>query len=249
MSILKTIDRESQDKLYVQMYSIIRDKIESNEWPDNVQIPTEDELCAAYDVSKATVRMAISELVRSGYLKKQQGRGTFVTRRLADLGMAMKTRLTEEMFGEGVKVKKEVLVRGLREPSDDVRTFLRSTDRESGIYYILCKRLADNEPAYLEESFVPLAGFPGIEQEDVCARPFYDLIQEKGINKIYKVIQTIEATELSRETATLLHAREAAPALLLHRLLIGAEGRRLAYTRLTGIGKKYKIQTEFERLR
>ena len=125
MSILKTIDRESQDKLYVQMHSIIRDKIESNEWPDNVQIPTEDELCVAYDVSKATVRMAISELVRSGYLKKQQGRGTFVTRRLADLGMAMKTRLTEEMFGEGVKVKKEVLVRGLTEPSDDVRTFLR----------------------------------------------------------------------------------------------------------------------------
>ncbi len=42
---------------------------------------------------------------------------------------------------------------------------------------------------------------------------------------------------------------KAAPVLLLHRLLIGSDGRRLAYTRLIGIGRKYKIQTEFERLR
>lgn len=248
----KIVDRESQQKLYVQIFSIIKEKIEQHEWSNNTQIPTEDELCRAYDVSKATVRMAISELVRTGYLKKQQGKGTFVTSALPDLGITMKTRLTEDMFGEGVKAKKEVVERGFRVPSGELRAVLRLTDEldeRGNLYYILCQRVVDGEPAYLEESFVPLAVFPGIEYADVCGKPFYDLIQEKGIRKIFKVVQTIEVSEVKGEAAPLLRVREGTPALLLHRLLIGADARPVAYTRLIGIGKKYKIQTEFERIK
>ena len=47
-------------------------------------------------MSKATVRMAITDLVRNGSLRKQQGKGTFVVASLPDLGIAMKTRPTEE---------------------------------------------------------------------------------------------------------------------------------------------------------
>ena len=89
----KTVDRESQQKLYVQMFSIIKEKIETREWPVGSQIPTEDELCKTYDVSKATIRMAIADLVRTGYLKKLQGKGTFVKHSIPDLGITMKTRL------------------------------------------------------------------------------------------------------------------------------------------------------------
>src|SRR5512136_250027 len=149
----KTVNRESQQKLYVQMYSIIKDKIEIREWVAGSQIPTEDELCKTYDVSKATVRMAIAELVRNGYLRKQQGKGTFVSRVLPDLGITMKTKLTEDMFGEGVVAKKEVLVKGVKIPPEDVRNFLKP---EGAVFYILCKRVVQGEPAYLEESFVPL---------------------------------------------------------------------------------------------
>ncbi len=248
----KTVDRESQEKLYVQMYSIIKEKIVQREWPNGSQIPTEDELCESYDVSKATVRMAVSELVRSGYLRKQQGKGTFVTYALQDLGVAMKTKLTEDMFGEGVSAKKEVVVREMKEPSEEMKAVLRVSDddRESAVMcYILCKRVVNGETAYIEESYVPLAVLPSIENEDVCRKPFYDLIQEKGVKKIYKVVQTIEVAELRGDAAFLLRVEEGAPGLLLHRLLIGSDSNPIAYTRLLGIGKKYKIQTEFERIK
>jgi GntR family transcriptional regulator len=247
----KTVDRESQQKLYVQMFAIIKEKVEKNEWPNGSQIPTEDELCKAFDVSKATVRMAVSELVRKGYLRKQQGKGTFVTHELRDLGVTMKTKLTEDMFGEGVKAKKEVLMKGIRQPCEETRTFLRGDEREEAnhIYYILCKRVVDGETACLEESFVPLAVFPDIDNEDVCRKPFYDLIQEKGVRKIFKVVQTIEVSEIQGDAASLLKTKEGSPALLLHRLLIGSDMHPIAYTRLLGIGKKYKIQTELERIK
>lgn len=237
----KTVDRESQQKLYVQMYSIIKDKIEHKEWPAGSQIPTEDDLCTAYDVSKATVRMAIADLVRNGYLRKRQGKGTFVSHALPDLGITMKTKLTEDMFGEGVVARKEVLVKGVKAPPEDVRNHLRT---EGDIYYILCKRTVRGEAAYLEESFIPLEVVPDIEEADVCQTPFYEMMQQRARKKIQKVVQMIEIAEMTGDAAAILKTGKGAPMLLLHRLLVGADGKPLAYTRLMGDGKKYKLQTE-----
>jgi GntR family transcriptional regulator len=246
MWIEDTVDRGSQQKLYVQLYSIIKGKIEKGEWLSGAQIPTEDELCRAYDVSKATVRLAISELARDGYLNRQQGKGTFVAYSMPQSGMAMKTRLTEDMFGEGVNVKKEILVRSVEKPSEDVRGYLGSSD---DIHYILSRRVAGDEPAFLEESFIPLFTIPDLEDEDFCRNSLYDLIQNRSHKRIHKVVQTIEVAEIRDEIASILRMQEGSSALLLHRLLMGHDKAPLAYTRIFGSGRKYKIQTEFEKIK
>ncbi len=242
MVMTMNVDRRSPQKLYVQMYSIIIGKIEKGEWPMGSQIPTEDELCKSFDVSKATVRMAIAELVRNSYLRKQQGKGTFVTYApQQQSGITMKTRLSEDMFGEGVSVKKELLVRGVQAPPEDVRSVLKTGN---DIYYVLCKRVADGEPAYLEESFIPLERVPDIEEQDVCQLPIYEMVQQNGDRKIHKVVQSIEIGEARGDAAAILKAAEGTPVLVFHRLLVGADGSPIAYTRLTGSGRKYKLQTE-----
>lgn len=247
MLIEQTIDRQSQQKLYVQVYSIIKDKIEKGDWPAGSQISTEDELCKTYDVSKATIRIAIAELVRSGHLIRKQGKGTFVTYySMANLGLDMKTRLTENMFGEGVKVKKEILVKGIKTPPDDIKEYLKSGD---DVYYVLCKRVVDGEPAYLEESFFPVFMFPDIDAEDLCQTSFYKLAQENASLKIAKVIQTIEITEISGDSADILKVKSGSAALLMHRLIVSSNGSPIAYARMLGSSRTYKIQTEFERIK
>jgi GntR family transcriptional regulator len=240
---MNTVDRDSQEKLYVQVHALIKAKIESNEWPAGSQIPTEDELCRLYDVSKATVRMAIAELARDGYIRKRQGKGTYVSHSLPDLGVTMKTKLTEDMFGEGVKASKEILVRGTKQPPADVRAHLKSDD---DVYYILCKRMVNGEPAYLEETFIPLNVVPDIDEVEVCQVPLYDLMQQNAVTKIQKVVQMIEIADMNQDTAAILKNGNGSSMLLLHRLLVGADGRALAYTRLMGGGRKYKLQTEME---
>jgi DNA-binding GntR family transcriptional regulator len=79
---LELLDRQDYRKLYVQLYEIILKKIEDKEWPVGFQIPIEQELCNVFKVSRATVRSAISELARQGYLTRQQGRGTFVSKKV-----------------------------------------------------------------------------------------------------------------------------------------------------------------------
>ena len=237
----KTIDRESQQKLYVQISGILKRRIEQGEWPAGSQIPTEDELCRYFDVSKATVRMAVAELVRTGYLRKRQGKGTFVSQCLPGLGVTMKTLLTEDIFGEGVITRKEVLVRGTKAAPLDVRNHLKTGGL---VHYILCKRMVNGEAAYLEESYVPLDIVPDIEEIDVCRTPFYDMIQEKAERKIQKVVQMIEITDAEGDAAAILKNGHGSAMLLLHRILVGPDGRPLAYTRLLGAGRQYKLRTE-----
>jgi DNA-binding GntR family transcriptional regulator len=244
--IEKTIDRESKQKLYVQIYSILKEKIENGDWPAGTKIPTEDELCKTYDVSKVTVREAIHELVREGCLRRQQGKGTFVTYSVPHLGLVMRTRLSEGMYGEGVKVEKEILEGGVREPSEDIKRFFMTGDE---IYHILCKKVIEGE-SYLEESFILLFILPDIDNEDISRNSLYDLLEEKGTKKIFKVMQSMEVTRIKGDKAVLLKMEEGSPVLVINRILVSSDGSPIAYTRLIGGGGgKSRIQMEFERIK
>jgi GntR family transcriptional regulator len=245
MSIEEGLDRENRQKLYIQMSSVLKGKIRSGEWPAGSQIPTEDELCRRYAVSRATVRTAVADLVRGGYLRKQQGRGTFVENAASEPGVTMRTKLTEEIFGEGVAARKELLMKGLKVPPADVQTHLRTKEP---VHYILCKRVVNGEAACLEESFIPREVIPDIEEAEVCHLTFYEMMQSKAKKTVRKVLQMIEVADVTEDAAAILKSGNGSSMLLLHRLLMGRDGTPLAYTRLMGGGRKYKVQTELVQL-
>ncbi|MBS1233046.1 MAG: transcriptional regulator [Nitrospirae bacterium] len=243
---IETVDRGSKEKLYVQVYAIFLKKIESGEWRDGLQIPPEDELCRIYDVSKVTVREAIHELVRQGYLKRQQGKGTFVTYAIPHPGILMKVRLSEnDLFGEEVTVSKEVVERGIRESSEETKKLLIT---DENIYYIL-NRMIVNDESFAEEFFIPLFILPDIHSEKISDKSLYDLIEEKGTKKISKILQITEITELKEKTARVIKSREGGYALLFKRVMISSDGSPIAYSRLMGGGRKHTFQMEFERLK
>jgi GntR family transcriptional regulator len=246
MKIEKTVDRGSKEKLYVQVYAIFLEKIASGEWRDSSQIPPENELCRRFDVSKVTVREAIHELVREGYLKRRQGRGTFVTYALPHTGILMKARLSEnDLFGEEVNISKEVVERGVRKSSEEIRKLLM-TDED--IYYILRKKTVDDEP-FAEEFFIPMFILPDIHSVTLSDKSLYELIEEKGTKKIYRIVQTVEISKLQGKLAHAIEVKEGISALLFRRVCMSSDGIAVAYSRLIGGGRKYRLQMEFERLK
>lgn len=245
MIIEEAIDRDSPQKLYVQIYSIIKGKIEKGEWASGMHIPSEDELCRIFDVSKATVRLAVSELVRYGYVRRQQGKGTFVLHSITHQGF-FKTKLTDGIFSDEDEITRELVSKGIRKMADDIAPFFRA---EKEIYYVLCRGILEKEPVFIEEMFIPPSLVPDIETDDVCHIHLYDLIQEKGLKKINRVQQTIEVGEMTWYAAAHLDVPEGVPALVVHKVLISADGSPIAYVRLSGKKKKFRIQTEFEKMK
>jgi len=243
---IKTVDRFNQEKLYIQLTRIFIDEIKSGRWGLNQRIPSESDLCEQFSVSKITVRQAINNLVSDGYLMKLQGKGTFVTSIMPVVGLAMRTRFTEEMFGEEVKSEKELLTKGIIDPLDEIKVYLRTTEM---IYRYLCRRMVNGKPAYLDESYIPYHMLPDIENIDIIHTSLFSLLQESARLKIFKMIQTVEILNVDDESAHHLDVEAGVPALAVHRLLLSSDNIPVGYTRFIGRSDRYKFQTEFERIR
>jgi GntR family transcriptional regulator, frlABCD operon transcriptional regulator len=177
---------------------------------------------------------------------KIQGEGTFVMSVLPVIGLAMKTRFTEEMFGKEVKVKREILFKGIEETPRDVKGYLKTEDR---LYQILCRRTIGGEPAYLDASYIPYHMLSNIEKLYLANIFLYPFLQKKAQKKIFKVVQTIEIFQRLGKSAKNLDLMEAVPLLAVHRLFISSDNTPVAYRRMRCRSDRYKFQTEFERIR
>ncbi len=64
---------------YYQVYLTLRDWIHNGNYRAETQLPTESELCETFGVSRITVRKAVDLLATDKLVRREQGRGTFVT--------------------------------------------------------------------------------------------------------------------------------------------------------------------------
>jgi GntR family transcriptional regulator len=71
----------SRVPLYVQVASVMRQRVETGRWREGDQISTIEELEREFGVARVTIRQAIEMLRNEGLLDAQQGRGTFVSGR------------------------------------------------------------------------------------------------------------------------------------------------------------------------
>lgn len=65
--------------LYYQLKNILEEKIRSQEFKERERFPSEAELGKQFNVSRITVRQALSELEKAGLVYRERGKGTFVT--------------------------------------------------------------------------------------------------------------------------------------------------------------------------
>src|SRR5690606_3358167 len=89
--------------LYHQVEVAIRERISSGAWAPGTQIPTEDQLCEQFRVSRVTIRHALRNLVAQGLLERERGRGTFVRDTTLTAGARGLTSFSAEMEALGLK--------------------------------------------------------------------------------------------------------------------------------------------------
>jgi GntR family transcriptional regulator len=97
---------EGPTPLYHQLKSILETKIRSQEFKDKERFPSEAELCEQFNVSRITVRQALSELQKAGLIYRDRGKGTFVTEGAGVKRPVLKGSIKDLMAaGEGTRIK------------------------------------------------------------------------------------------------------------------------------------------------
>lgn len=241
----KDIDRDGQFKLYIQIYGVIRRMIEEGEWQPNSMIPSEDELSKIFGVSKTTLRLALSILSQEGYLRRQQGKGTFVKSPVPDSGLTMITRVSDSLFKDETFNTREILESGICMSDEEVQERL---SYKGEIFYIQCKNSRNNMPICVEELYVPIVYFQGVADEVICDLSFFDLIKKRSMRKIYRITQAVQISRVKEDIAKLLKINMDDPALLINKVFHDVEDKVIAYIRLYG-NSIYKLEFDLVSIR
>lgn len=73
------VDPKSPVPRYYQVYSSLKERIQSGEFVPGDTVPSERQLVQDYGVSRITIVKSVDLLVDEGLIERQQGRGNFVT--------------------------------------------------------------------------------------------------------------------------------------------------------------------------
>jgi GntR family transcriptional regulator len=230
----------------VQLYDIIKKRIEDKEWSFGIRIPNEQELCEVFNVSRTTVRSAILELVRQGYLTRQQGRGTFVSKKIESDKLTMFTTFGELMLDEGTDFSTDLLAQTIMMPVDDLTEKLNISG-EKHIIFIKRLRKVDYTPVLIQETYIPFHICPPLLEEDVQRNSLFELLEKKYGIRITGVRNYFNVKNLNAGDSMLLGLQESSPALVLTQHFLSGEDQ-VMYMRSMKRPDNFLFYIEFEKI-
>ncbi|MDY0406529.1 GntR family transcriptional regulator [Virgibacillus sp. 179-BFC.A HS] len=170
------IDKALPVPLYQQVKQYLYDKITSGEWTVGHQLPAEKELAKQFDVSNITVKRAVLELVDDGLLRRQVGKGTFVTQ-IEEKDITKFVSLKNEAWETHHHPHKTLSFKTVRAGSK-LSTPLH-VEKDDIVYQIHRLKMQQNEPVAMEYSFIPQSLFPDLQQPDIENDLLYNIFQRK----------------------------------------------------------------------
>ena len=212
------LDPHSPIPLYYQLKELLESLIDAKEFKPGERIPSENELCGIYNISRTTVRQAINELVNSGKLMRTQGRGTFVSNNRIEKPTYRLSGFNQDMKDLGLKPKSKVLQFAPVMPPQHVRESLHLEENEAAIY-LERLRFANNEVVGLDGSYFPFKRFIKLLDEDLENRSLYDLLKSKFNTTPARSTYYVEAHRCPRDLATHFQISPADPVLFLREIV------------------------------
>jgi GntR family transcriptional regulator len=208
------------------------------------RFPTDRELIDSFGVSRITVNQAVQSLVNSGYLKRQQGKGTFVTRPVFKRTELRLNSFSEDTVAMGYKPGAKLISHRVIEPEEEVRQMLGLVSGEDVLYL---ERLmsADGEIIALLYTYLPIKLCKNFDEwftaEALDEVSLYAILERQCGYNLADASETIEAVNASDREAGLLGVFPGAALLWLRRLTYLEDHTPLEYSHLVYRGDRYKM--------
>ena len=228
--------------LYSQIADILKKKIEDGEFVSGDSFYTEKNLQEMFQVSRITVRQAVSELETEGYVQSFRGVGTTVTYGKINENLKNLVSFTEEMRLHGkemtttycdmsmVKADKAVAAQLEMEPGEECYRLIRvrNVDKEPIVYSVTYLKNTRKYPLDIH----------------YYMRSLYQFLQPEFGTTVVKGTDTLEAVLASEEISKYLSVPERSPIFQRTRRTYEENGQILEYSICYYPGARYKYSVE-----
>jgi GntR family transcriptional regulator len=238
------VDSNKNMSLYLQVKDILIKRIQEKIWAPNTLIPTEQELMDEFNVSRTTIRQAISILVQDGLLEKKQGKGTIVKSQQL-VGNGKLKGFAEEVAEKGLTPNSKLMRFSFRKDLYHEKVMLELEDDDE-VLVIERIRFADHTPIAIERSCWPAHVGKVLIKQDLNSAKFYEILEANNII-LKSAKEKISAVNATIYEADLLGIRGGEAMLKMERLSFGLDDRPIEFTTTKFRSDKYHYNIELKR--
>lgn len=240
--------RDKAIPLYYQIETILRRQILSGELPPGSPLPSEESLGQEFEVSRITVRQALSILQDDGLIVRQRGRGTFVTDKPLSVDTSRFSGSMEDLIAMGIRTEARILDIQMVDAPAVVRQKLNLEEGAKALR-IEKIRLVEGEPFSYLINYLPEKIGKQISAADLSLRPLLMVLEEDLGITADGAVQVIEAAVAEPEWAHLLDVRVGDPLLKVERTVFDSQDLPLEYVWILYRADKYNFTVRLKRKR
>ena len=243
------IDRTAGVALYLVLEQRIEQLVAERHLAPGDALPSESDLQALFNVSRATVRQALAGLERKGRVDRQQGRGTFLRLPRMERGLPELTSFSEHVTARGIRAASMLV--DYTQLTASERTATSQFGRGEPLVKVVRLRLANDEPVgvhtvFLRAEVARQIGFTREGLDENRSVSLYELLELHGVRLAWAE-EHLRARRASPREARLLGARGRAAVMSVRRLTRDDRDQLVEIVQAVYLGDKYDYVVQLER--
>ncbi|MFW5759685.1 MAG: GntR family transcriptional regulator [Cyclobacteriaceae bacterium] len=200
--------------LYRQLSDDLKAKIVAGVFKSGDKLPSENQLSLQHQLNRATVRQALDELVKDGFIIKHQGKGSIVIDRKRSLGLLSIKGFSDVVRGKKQPVNSIMLIKPQVKSWPTPFTHpLQEKEKGGKCIYLKRLRCVSNEPVMLEKTYLPEHKIPGFCHLEFENGSLFDTLQLNYNIQITAAEQDIRAISADDHICSYLPLHQGEPIL------------------------------------
>jgi GntR family transcriptional regulator len=220
------VDRNNPAPLHLQIRQNLLKSIEDGRLPLNAKLSSERELVKLFGVSRITVRQALKDLEREGYLTSHPGKGFYVADKTKAFELDLLKSFTVNAHATNRKPGNRLLEGWIGKAPREITRPLFLPD---GADVLLLKRLRflDDQPVVIQEDWLSPVLVPGLLELDWSTgnRSLYAELHERFSIRPVRGQTILGARLLTADEAALLELEMPAAALTIDQIAYDSNNR------------------------
>jgi len=232
--------------LYFQIQRILREQIETGQLKPGQKLPSEEELCKRFGVSRITIKRALEGLVAEDLLYRRRGKGTFVTEKEHKMQSFSLIGPLGAIFCKGQVMKLHWAEIETVLPPAAVKKFFSLKEGEK-VTKVTRVRGFGGVPAIYSINYLSTQNGSRIEIKDIEKHSMCDIIEKKLRVRIDSMRQIMRAISPPEEVCRALFIDISTPVFFIQSAMTARGGMPLNFTESYFRGDKFKYHFEFKR--
>jgi len=238
--IKENIDKKSVIPIYYQIAKLFEKKIFSGVLKPEEKLPPENKIADIFDISRMTVRKALSELINANMIYSEKGKGTFVAKPKLDNTVFELKNFKEELKNRGMNPQTKLLnVKIIRADKDLALKLDIDKDKKCLDFSSIIS--ANNEPLIYESKYIVYSKHKPILENEIQDPSLSNIAMAHGDSFPIMSKKLLNVSKAIKKHAELLNIKIDAPVFVIEQFLYDSSNNPIGWGKSICRGDKFKF--------